>query len=467
MLQRTWPRFVYPLLCTLLILAATAVTLRVASTSDFDVHPDEFNHADAFCYYESHWWPPDLNADGLRYSPWGMSRLHEEEIVYIIFGKISALLRPIVEPWFTPRITPASHANKLFLPIVMAPDYCFIAYHTYRLLNVVLLVVTLTLFFWMGRRLRWMRNLALLILAVPMAVYVYGYGNSDGWGLSIASFLLLLALVYHERATLTWRDAIWLGLLTGLVLLSKRPYWLAIPLAYLILAHKALLIWQRDRRTLYGLLRAWIPLLLVITLLLILPQKIIYPLSQGDYAASVLEMREQRSRADLRPTSTEDRGYLLRQKGFPFSRIYASPVWWRLSYQSLYGFFGYWKLQAPLFAYYAAPILMVLGMALTYVDFVRRRAAYSWLTRALLVVGPLLSIGILFASLYYSWIFDSQPQGRYLMPAILPLALLIGGAVDDEPRWLRGVRVIMWALLLGLSFYTLWTLVVAAPTMTQ
>ncbi len=96
MLQRQRPRFVYPLLCTLLIAAATFVTLRIAITSDFDVHPDEFNHADAFCYYETHWWPPDLNADGLRYSPWGMSRLHEEEIVYVIFGKLSAILRPLV-----------------------------------------------------------------------------------------------------------------------------------------------------------------------------------------------------------------------------------------------------------------------------------------------------------------------------------------------------------------------------------
>ena len=200
-------------------------------------------------------------------------------------------------------------------------------------------------------------------------------------------------------------------------------------------------------------------------ILLILPQKIIYPLSQGDYAARVLAMREQRAWPELRPSSTVDHGYLLRAKGFPFSRVYTSREWWRMSYQSLYGYFGYLELQAPLWAYWGAPLLMLVGIICTYVDFIRRRAAYPTLTRLLLVAAPALSLAILFASLYYSWIFDFQPQGRYLQPAMLPLALLIGGAVDDEPRWLRLLRLAMWVLLLGLSFYTLWELIMAAPMM--
>jgi hypothetical protein len=204
---------------------------------------------------------------------------------------------------------------------------------------------------------------------------------------------------------------------------------------------------------------------LLVTFILILPQKIIYPLSQGDYDARVIEMLEQRSRPDLRPSATEYRGYLLREKGYPFSTIWRSPVWWRMSYQSFYGYFGYWALQAPLWAYISAPILLLLGIGGTYLDFIRRRAAYSLLTRLMLVVAPLLSGAILFASLYYSWIFDFQPQGRYLLPALLPLALLVGGAVNDEPRWLQRARFILWSLLLAISFYTLWELVLAAPAM--
>jgi hypothetical protein len=264
--------------------------------------------------------------------------------------------------------------------------------------------------------------------------------------LSFSAFLLLMALIYHDRERLGWRQALWFGLLTGLVLLSKRPFWWSFPLSDLIRAHRAFQLWQQDKRALSMLLWRWLPLVVLVAFLLILPQKIIYPLSQGDYAARVLEMREQRARVDLRPSATEYRGYLLREKGYPFSTVWASPVWWRMSFQSLYGYFGYWALQAPMVAYTGAPLLMLVGIACTYVDFMQRRWAYSTLTRILLVAGPFLSVAILFASLYYSWIFDFQPQGRYLMPAMLPLSLLIGGAVDDEPRRLRGVRLVMWLL---------------------
>ncbi len=265
---------------------------------------------------------------------------------------------------------------------------------------------------------------------------------------------------------LTWRRRALARLVNGLGAAFETSLLACIPLSYLILSHKAFSMWRVDRASLYRLLRTWLPLVLVITFLLILPQKIIYPLSQGDYAARILEMREQRARPDIRPSSTVDRGYLLRDKGIPFRQVWASPVWWRMSYQSFYGYFGYWNVQAPRFAYFAAPILLLLGIAFTYVDFMRRRTAYSTLTRILLVVAPLLSLAILFASLYYSWIFDFQPQGRYLLPALLPLALLVGGAVDDEPRGLRGARVLMWILLLVLSFYTQWQLVLRPPTMT-
>lgn len=468
MLQRARLRYAYPLLCSLLIAAAALITFRIATITAFDVHPDEFNHADGFCYYESHWWPPPLNADGLRYSPYGMSRLHDEEVVYILFGKLAALLRPVIEPFFASQEPPpADHSTQIFLPSIKAPDFCFLAFHTYRLLNVLLLIVTLAILFWMGRRYRWARSLALLILAVPMAVYIYSYGNSDGWGLSMSSFLLLLALAYHKRERWRWREALWLGLLTGIVLLSKRPFWLSIPLSYLILADKAFTLWQRERERLYWLLRAWLPLVLVIAFLVILPQKIIYPLSQGDYSAGVKEMRDQRARADLRPSSPTFYGYLMRQKGYPFRAVWGDPVWWRMSYQSFYAFFGYWKMPAPTWAYLAAGILMLAGILGTYLDFIQRRAAYSTLARLLLAITPLLSIAIVVASLLYSWLFDYQPQGRYLLSALLPLSFLIGGAVDDEPRWLAGLRWLMWILLLGISFYILWGLFLAAPVLFQ
>ena len=466
MLQRAVPRPLYYLLCSLLIAAATFITFRVAATTAFDVHPDEVNHADGFCYYETAWWPPPLGAEGIRYSPYGMSRLHEEEIIYVIFGKLAALLRPVVEPLFAPpEVTPTNAPNRLYLPTVGAPDYCFVAYHTYRMINVVLLIPTLIMLFWLGRRFRWAMSLALLILAIPQALYIFAYDNSDAWGLFLSGVMLLTALIYHERARLTWRDALWFGLLTGLMFLSKRTFWLTIGITYLILAHKGYLLWQNDRAKLRPLLRIWLPIVLLLTFVLILPMKIIYPLSQGDYAAGVFEMRERNARGDLRPSNPTYPGYLLMDDGVPFSYVWSDLVWWRASYESFYGVFGYWQHYARPEIYVGAGVLLLLGAALTYIDWARRRAAYASLTRLMLLIAPAAILAMIVASLLYSWVFDYQPQGRYLLPALLPLALLVGGAVDDEPHWLRAGRWLIWVLLLGMSFYTLWHYMLVAPMM--
>ena len=66
-------------------------------------------------------------------------------------------------------------------------------------------------------------------------------------------------------------------------------------------------------------------------------------------------------------------------------------------------------------------------------------------------------------------VMENQPHVPEVIPTFTATLIIrrFDPEVDDEPRWLRGVRAIIWTLLLGLSFYTLWTLVVAAPTMTQ
>jgi uncharacterized membrane protein len=307
--------------------------------------------------------------------------------------------------------------------------------------------------------------LALLILAIPQAVYIYGYANSDAWGLSLSAVMLVTALVYHDRDRLTWREALWWGLLTGLMFLSKRTFWLTIGITYLILAHKAYWLWQSDRTQVTTLLRKWLPIVVVLAFVLILPMKIIYPLSQGDYEAGVFEMRERMARGDLRPSNPTYPGYLLMDDGVPFSVVWRDLGWWRASYQSFYGVFGYWQHFARLEVYWIAGTLLLLACVLTYVDFARRRAAYASLARLMLLAAPLAIMAMIVASLLYSWVFDYQPQGRYLLPALLPLALLVGGAVNDEPRWLRGVRGVIWVALLGLSFYTLWQFVLVAPMM--
>ncbi len=80
------------------IIIVVIISSQIALQTAFNVHPDEANHADAFCYFEHHWWPPDLNSDDLLYSLAGWSRVYNGELVYIVYGKIAMVIRSVIEP---------------------------------------------------------------------------------------------------------------------------------------------------------------------------------------------------------------------------------------------------------------------------------------------------------------------------------------------------------------------------------
>jgi hypothetical protein len=64
----------------------------------------------------------------------------------------------------------------------------------------------------------------------------------------------------------------------------------------------------------------------------------------------------------------------------------------------------------------------------------------------------MITIGL---SIYYSYIFDYQAQGRYCFPALLPLALLSAKGIERidngiAVREVKGIIVFALCLLLGL-----------------
>jgi hypothetical protein len=81
----------------------------------------------------------------------------------------------------------------------------------------------------------------------------------------------------------------------------------------------------------------------------------------------------------------------------------------------------------------------------------------------MLLFAPACALLPVLASLYNSWTFDYQPQGRYLFAALIPLALMWGGTYTFEPRWLRGTRLGIGAVLYGLSLSVVWLTILGSP----
>jgi hypothetical protein len=120
-------------------------------------------------------------------------------------------------------------------------------------------------------------------------------------------------------------------------------------------------------------------------------------------------------------------------------------------------------VESPRWVYISAGVLLLLG-SLATLGF----ALVAWLrlpglTRLLIVTAPAFIALNVLASLYNSWTYDFQPQGRYLFPSLVPLAVLLAGTVELEPRWLRTARLLGLAALYLLGLYVVWSVLVASP----
>lgn len=453
----------YLVFSALLIAVAVLTAYQIARRTAYDVHPDEYIHVDAFCYFENHFWPPDLNSDELIYSSYGWSRVYDQEMVYLVYGQFAKLARSIIDsrPWLVLRQAtgdnPAPFLEGTYFTRCQqrAPALA----QGYRLLNVLLYLITLSVLFYMGQKHPWPLLIALLMICVPQVTYLFAYANSDAWGLSMSIFLFLFVLRQGDRLFNSWLNMVGLAGLTAMVLLSKETAWLSLPFTYLLVGW-IFIEFIKDQHSLhFGRLVGLLTVLILTTFLIILPSNIVYPLTQGDFTAKAEQMREIRALPDYKPSQPASTGYRLRAKGFPFRRIWANQRWYRLTAQSSYGRFGYENVKLSRWAYQLPSILFLILASSTFGFLIYRWRKIPGLDRFMLMVAPVCVLLIILGSMIHSWTFDFQPQGRYLSTALIPLALIFGGTAVFEPHLLRIARLFAWFILYGLCLYVLWFIV--------
>lgn len=465
----------YPLLY-LLVLTTGALAIWLATTTRPNAHPDENIHVDAFCYFEQHAWPPPLNRDGLRYSPDGWSRVYSGEAVYILYGQLGRVLKPLIGEGGLLHPTPRlADGPRIYLPLLADSSTCVLDYRLYRLLNSLLWIATLAALITAGRRHRALLSLALLLCSLPQVVYLYAYANSDAWALSMSALLAAFALTRRSAGGLQHRDLLGMGLLTGLLLLAKPSQWIVLPLCYLIWLWSPRPDGQPPATPNLRRVVTQAGATLLIGFLIALPLKGLYPLAQGDYPRRLLEMREARARPDLRPSTLLDpanRPALQRN----LSNTQLLREWLSTSLESFYGRFGYLEIRLPGWVYASAALLLLGGVGLSVAGPLRRRRDLSGQDRTLLAATLLFLLLPLPISLRSSWtalaapdatawlpvllnpgpVVDIQPQGRFLYAALIPLALLLSRAAQESRRG-RHIYVGLWTALLLLSHYALFS----------
>lgn len=456
------------------LVVATALAAAMAFTSAFNAHPDEIHHARAADYYRTNWFPPQPGdpAAAASYSKYGVSYLHERECVYLLAGKWSAIVAPLIGD------------SDL----------------AYRLFNLTLLA---TIAFAFVRRPE-ARPLILPLALSAQVWYVFAYFNGDAFALAAALFSAFQisargsafnAALHADTRTGWLKGVVALGFGLGLLLLAKRNYYvfIAFLLAYALLREVGL---RASLAIALGTLLGvgWYyrapaaapPWLYACTALLtgaLLSLDIRPRLSDaafrrrmGTYIAAAafalalflprvaFDMFVLDNRANGLPDAVTAAeaiatdgfkpsqiaadnafwGLHLRERGTPYlTMLFAPRHWLWLTFQSSVGVYGYMQIFGT-DEYYVAT-------AAVYLAFLAILGHWAWRSRraearhSLIIACVFAALAVLVSSLH-SWTSDFQAQGRYLFPAFAMFGVVLADARGQEPAAANATAALAFVL---------------------
>ncbi len=403
---------------------AVGLALRVALQSPLDWHPDEIMHRDAMIWFHGHAGVPALDTDGLEYSPDGWSRVWNGELVYPLVGRGAAL-------W--------DGLTGIRPPLVVA-----------RLFNTALLLPLLIPLLWGRSRLVHLPAVGLFLAGVPQLLYLFGYANSDAWAILVSTLLSLSALHCLEGR---WRvDWPLVGALSALVLTAKTNAWLVLPAAWTM-------FWLGWRS---GLGRAWLRLAgaAVLSAGLAAPMLLAPRLAEpGDWAKAVHSQKEHRAWPSCHPDHPTFFSFHLQARGKPLTVVLADRNWYRMTFLSAWATFGYMNTRPPRAAWALECLVLVglLGSTVWALGVAGQEASSRRREWAAVAFAAATLAGLLIASLGHSWVVDSQPQGRYLLPGVFLYAAALGGlgirGNGRTPRTRQGLLALHVALGWAVTAY--------------
>ena len=457
------------------LVAAWILAAIMTQVSAFNAHPDEIYHARAAGYYREHWLPPKFgDADAVpSYSLYGMSYLHDREIVYLLAGKFMKVVGPLVRD-----------TDK-----------------GYRLFNLTLFGLLIVWFVYATKG----RPLLISLLLSAQVWYVFSYFNGDAFALVVGFFCAYQAAAPESAFSValagasrgrTIRGIVLFGVAIGLLLLAKRDFYVLLPFlaAYIALrelnARAAALIALFTLVAIVAMFDApgFVPmsvyLVVEVLLVFVLAFDVVRAGRNRDvrrrivlcacsliigialFAPRVLYDKlvvENPANALSTATATAERfaapGYKpsdiraghgyptlhLRAHGVSYTDVlFARGFLWK-SFKSAVGLYGWLTLASPL-PYYA--IVAAAFAALLFVVFRDARAERDGVALKVMLIASAFGVLIVLLSSLHSWIDDFEAQGRYFFP-MLPV---LGVVLLELRKTSRAAAATTFALFLLASY---------------
>lgn len=382
---------------SILIFVLLALSFRVAFYSSLNsVHPDEANHLDAGRYYKSHWKLAAIDDPDIKPSRsiFGVSYLDEPEVGYYIAGKFARLLESIVSP------------DTL----------------NFRIFHLILLILSIGIIFWNR-----LPNSLLIPLLTPQVWYVFSYFNGDAFPLFLSLCCVFVVrrfwgVLQNENVTSSITTlSILLGSFTGLLLVSKKNYLFFLFFLMIVLLWQLFVIKDAQQNKLF---RKFITQSALVSLSLYLVVTIVDLSRNGiDRNAKLASIVEHSAGVPFKRSTPLSESYFalwLKDKGVAFEELFTVWKWHKSFYQSFVGQYGYMSVIMSERYYRIFKIVLLSILAFVLVQSVRKIE-----TSVVFISFTLCLTMLIAATLYRSWTFDFQAQGRYLFPALSMLGIVV------------------------------------------
>ncbi len=401
--DKKFSTIILPLLFKIAFLINAMMVINLAWQADYNIHPDENAHIESVKYYSTYWDPPivgDPRASEAYQMPWAISRLDDLGISYFLAGKF----KNIMHLFFS---------NNTF---------------TARAFNAFLF---LSLFL-ISKKRRFLFFLAPL-LCTPQFSYLFSYANRGAFVL-VVSILLAWQLTYQHSALniflkgkQTFTNFPYLlipGFLLGILSIEQTNYVLFILFIFSFLLWK-LLFFIEDKRTFIFKCLLFLAVGGAIFSVRLAVDRAINGANKSEQRVNYAENHAGTNfKPSIAATKDSYSGLRLKDKGVGFTEIF-NPEWeWhKMTFKSFTGFYGYYAEYSP--KWYYAYVLIIYGLIFLLVTWHSiyctqlKYKIFSLLCLTAILGGILM--GILF-----SWLYDFQPQGRYIFP-IIPIILVYFG----------------------------------------
>jgi len=360
--------------------------------------PDEINRYKVVSYIETHGHIPVGDDPEIIIDGYGASYAFQPILTYIIEGGILRLLSPLNMD-FNTRLIVARYINVVFGLVS--------AFFTIKLADLLFKNHLTSVLF------------SLAVIFLPQNIFIYTYVNTDAMGLmSVIIMLYGLLLGYTSDFNLKSCLCICSGII--LCLLSYYNCY-----GYILIVVIGFILYFIIHKNPHDMFRKGIHISIAVLLLAgwwFIRNIVLY---NGDVFA--LTARRECAAATGNILWLQNMANTYFSQGYSLYEMVFKTDYYTLVWKSFIAMFGPMSIPTHHYVYMAFKYLAIICIIGLFIPKKEKsdknmKQSLNWLPILLMTIGMLIPIIL---ALYYSYTWDFQPQGRYYLPCLIPMAYIL------------------------------------------